>query len=95
MSTSKDNTITYDERSKRCIDKVKLSESELTNIHKALIVVHKTCENIKSITYNADEESIKLHCGRSLGTISFGLNDDFTSEEVTINYLKILIYVHN
>jgi hypothetical protein len=82
MSTSND-TITYDERSKRCIEKLELSERGLTNIHKALMVIYNTCETTESITYNANDKYIMLHCGRSLGSISFGLKN-FTSDEVTI-----------
>ena len=83
-STSNDDTITYDERSKKCIKKLELSERGLTKIHKALMVIYNsTCENTRSISFNADDESIKLNCGRSLGSISFGLKN-FTSDEVAI-----------
>ncbi|GBB84845.1 hypothetical protein RclHR1_11410003 [Rhizophagus clarus] len=63
---------TFDDKSKKCIEKLGLTESELCLIHKALIIIHKTCEDVKSITY-INDESAKLSCGRSFGSISFDL----------------------
>ncbi|CAB4438104.1 unnamed protein product [Rhizophagus irregularis] len=63
-----ENFSSYDEKSRKCIEKLDLTENELTTIHKAIIVIKKTCNSIKNITYNTDEsakeqfnEQIKLN----------------------------------
>lgn len=83
-----ENFSSYDEKSRKCIEKLDLTENELTTIHKALIVIKKTCNSIKNITYYNTDESAKVSCGRSFGSISFDLTsyniNDLTSDQVLI-----------
>ena len=102
MVTTNDNNensnIIYDEKSKKFIKRLDLTVDELAVIHKALTLIYKTCKSIKNITYNKDE-SVKLSCGRSLGTISFysmhllDYNDFTTNNEVFIENCLLIIFI--
>src|SRR5947207_745731 len=75
---------TYDENSRRCIDKLNLTENELIIIYKALIFNYRiTCKSVNSITYNKTNETINLFCGKNNGSISFHLppHDDDEDED--------------
>ena len=81
---------TYDENSRRCIDKLNLTENELIIIYKALIFNYRiTCKSVNSITYNKTNETIKLSCGNNNGSISFHLPHD--DDDIDDGIVEIII----
>src|SRR3954469_4489216 len=81
---------TYNESSRRCINKLSLTENELIIIYKALIFnYHKTCKSVKSIIYNKTNGTIKLSCGNNNGSISFHLPHDDEDIDDGINEIII------
>ena len=91
---------TYDENSRRCIDKLNLTENELIIIYKALIFnYHKTCKSVKSIIYNKTNGTIKLSCGNNNGSISFHLpphdDDDDIGDDGIVEIIISQVFTYN